>query len=449
MNKHTIGDLHQMQSLPLSAKVRMTQHRVRQWVEHYGEDGVYIAFSGGKDSTVLLDIVRGMCPQARAVYVDTGLEYPEVREFVRRHENVEFLKPKVNFRKVIEKYGYPFIGKEVAECVYGARRYMEKLLEREREARTGGTVPNHTYMADLMGIDRREDPENELYQRLVRGEIPETDIKTPVRYLILQGKYIHKEKGVATTEYSRMYNKERYRFFLEAPFEISSHCCSIMKKAPMHSYAKRTGRMPMTAQMASESRLRTTNWLVNGCNGFDMKNPISNPMSFWTEQDVLEYIHTCRLPIASVYGEVLAECGDGKVPEGKEVQDLGLFDRGRPLYSTSGCSRTGCVYCGFGCHREKSPNRWERAETFSNPAVIDYMMRGGAFDGKGIWKPDGRGLGFWFVIEWINAHGNLHIAMPHREKYLAKYMTGETKKFLGVKTEMGREETEHERKNGK
>lgn len=448
MDRHTIVDLHQMQSLPLAAKIRMTEYRIRQWVEHYGEDGVYIAFSGGKDSSVLLDMARKIYPGVRAVYVDTGLEYPEVREFVRRHENVEFLKPRVNFRAVIEKYGYPFIGKEVAGCVYGARRYMEKLLERERKAQTGGTVPNHTYMADLMGIDRREDPENELYQKLTRGEMPETDIRAPVRYLILQGRYIHKEKGVATTEYSRMYNKERYKFFLEAPFEISSHCCSIMKKAPMHGYAKRTGRMPMTAQMASESHLRTANWLKNGCNGFGMKSPISNPMAFWTEQDVLEYIHYYRLPIASVYGEVLADYGPGGEAQGeKNTLDLGLFDLGKPVYSTSGCNRTGCVYCGFGCHREKSPNRWEIAERFSNPAVIDYMMRGGAFNEKGLWKPDGRGLGFWFVIEWINIHGGLHIVMPHREKYLREYMTEETGEYL--KTEKGKEVTDRGRKKGK
>lgn len=79
---------------------------------------------------------------------------------------------------------------------------------------------------------------------------------------------------------------------------------------------------------------------------------------------------------------------------------------------------------------EKSPNRWETAEKISNPAVIDYMMRGGSFDKDGYWKPDRRGLGFWFVIEWINLHGNLDIIMPHREKYLGQYMTAETRKYL-------------------
>lgn len=93
-----MSDLYQMQSLPLSIKIRMTQYRIRKWVDYYGTDGVYIAFSGGKDSSVLLHIAREMYPEISAVYVDTGLEYPEVREFVKRQENVEIIRPKMNFR---------------------------------------------------------------------------------------------------------------------------------------------------------------------------------------------------------------------------------------------------------------------------------------------------------------------------------------------------------------
>ena len=430
-----------MQSLPLTAKIRMTQYRICEWVERYGRDGVYVGFSGGKDSTVLLHMVRQLYPEVTAVYVDTGLEYPEVKAFVKQQENVEILRPKKDFRQVIERYGYPFISKEVASCVWGARRYVEKLIEREKEKAGSGIVANYSYTADLLGIDRRDDKENEEYHNLKYGKIPGLDGKAPVRYLILQGKYPHKENGRETSEYSKMYNKERYKFFLGAPFEISDRCCGIMKKEPMHSYAKRTGRMPMTAQMASESRLRTVNWLKNGCNGFEMKRPISNPMSFWTEQDVLEYIFDNRLPVASVYGKVQTEekkagkHGKQEMRQALNAEDsgreaMGIFDVGKPVYTTTGCDRTGCVFCGFGCHREKSPNRWEIAEKFSNPAVIDYMLRGGRFDEKGIWKPDHRGLGFWFVIEWINLHGNLRIIMPHREKYLGVYMTKDTEQYL-------------------
>ena len=125
----TIEDLRQMQSLPLSLKVSLTKSRLRQWVNEYGEDGVYVSFSGGKDSTVLLHIAREMYPNLRGCFVNTGLEYPEIVEFVKTFDNIDIIKPKMNFKKVIEKYGYPFISKEVAECVYGAKRYLRELQE--------------------------------------------------------------------------------------------------------------------------------------------------------------------------------------------------------------------------------------------------------------------------------------------------------------------------------
>lgn len=53
MGKHTIDELHQWQALPLNIKVLMTAERIRSWVNEFGEDGVYLSFSGGKDSTVL------------------------------------------------------------------------------------------------------------------------------------------------------------------------------------------------------------------------------------------------------------------------------------------------------------------------------------------------------------------------------------------------------------
>ena len=133
MAKHTISDLYQMQAMPLNIKIRMTENRIRGWIDEYGEDGVYVSFSGGKDSTVLLDMVRRLYPGVLAVFVDTGLEYPEIRNFVKTFDNVEWLKPKKTFRQVIEEYGYPFISKEVSDKVYGARKYVKAVAERERE----------------------------------------------------------------------------------------------------------------------------------------------------------------------------------------------------------------------------------------------------------------------------------------------------------------------------
>ena len=118
----------------------MTENRIRGWIDEYGVDGVYVSFSGGKDSTVLLDIVRNLYPSVKSVFVDTGLEYPEIRDFVRTFDNVEWLRPKMNFRQVIEKYGYPFISKEVSECVDGARKYLKILTDRQTDRQTDSTV---------------------------------------------------------------------------------------------------------------------------------------------------------------------------------------------------------------------------------------------------------------------------------------------------------------------
>ena len=134
MGKHTTTDLHQMQALPLTAKIQMTRRRIEEWVNEYGEDGVYVSFSGGKDSTVLLDIARKDYPDIKAAFVDTGLEYPEIREFVKTFSNVDWLRPKKNFKQVIEEYGYPFISKEVSECVDGARRYVKALTDRQTDS---------------------------------------------------------------------------------------------------------------------------------------------------------------------------------------------------------------------------------------------------------------------------------------------------------------------------
>lgn len=349
---HTIEELRERQALPLYLKLAMTKTRIRDWVNEYGEDGVYISFSGGKDSTVLLDIVRNQCGyNIPAVFVDTGLEYPEIREFVKTFDNVTIIKPKMNFKQVIEKYGYPIISKEIA-----------KKIDNCRTADKNGHFDNYA---------RKQ----------------------------FEGRYISKNNK------TNAYSIEHYKYLLDAPFLISHKCCNVMKKTPVYDYGKKTGRVPITAQMASESLLRTQNWLLHGCNAFDAKKPISNPMSFWTEQDVLLYINQNNLPICSVYGAIIEDRSGTDEVEGQLTisdiegfENMGTFDA-KPLpLKTTGCSRTGCMFCGFGCHLESSPNRFEKMK-ITHPKQYEWIM-----------KPwDEGGLGYKEVIDWINEHGNLHI----------------------------------------
>ena len=192
------------------------------------------------------------------------------------------------------------------------------------------------------------------------------------------------------------FSMEKYKFFLDAPFEISNKCCDVMKKNPAHKYHKDTGRMPITAQMASESRLRTQKWLEHGCNGFDLKIPTSNPMSFWTEQDVLLYIKSHNLKICSVYGEVVTddeECGQIDMAQwtGNE-----LFELGQKALHCTGCQRTGCVLCGFGAHL-KNDDRFVRLKE-THPkfyALLDLI--------------ENNGYTMKEAIDWTNEHGNMNI----------------------------------------
>ena len=176
------------------------------------------------------------------------------------------------------------------------------------------------------------------------------------------------------------YSQERWAFLLDADFKISDRCCYHMKKSPIKKFGKQSGLYPMVATMASESRQRKTAWLKTGCNAFEGTNKMSKPMSFWTEQDVLEYIDIMGLEVAPVYGNL-------------------LYSNGK--YYFDGCQRTGCIFCGFGCHLEHKPNRFQRLKE-THPKLYDYCMSGGEYNEDGIWQPNNKGLGMKHVMDFIN-----------------------------------------------
>lgn len=327
-NKHTSYDLKQMQSVPLQGKIAMTQQRIRQWYEHW-EGQVYVGFSGGKDSTVLKHIVDSMYNDVPAVFFNTGLEYPEIQQFVRSikagkydcfNSDIEILRPEMRFDEVINKYGYPVISKETAKRIYELRNY--NLSESYRDK-----LLNH--------------PDS-------RKRIP-----------------------------------ERWKCLIDAPFETSSKCCDVMKKKPAKTYGKQTGRKPIIATMASESRLRYLKWIQHGCNAFDMKEPNSKPMSFWTEQDILHYIKKYDVPYASVYGDIIPTSNEEQM-EGQITAFDVLQDYDETPLKTTGLNRIGCIFCMFGCHLEKEPNRFQRLKV-THPKQYEYCIGG---------------------VKWLTASGN-------------------------------------------
>lgn len=126
MNKN---ELITLQSLPLEIKIGKSLRRIEEFIDYYGVNGVYISFSGGKDSTVLLDLVRKVNKNIEAVFVVNPVQ-PETFKFIKTIDNLTILKPEMTFKEVVKKYGYPFISKEQANYLHDIRYSTEYMKER-------------------------------------------------------------------------------------------------------------------------------------------------------------------------------------------------------------------------------------------------------------------------------------------------------------------------------
>lgn len=298
--------LRQKQELPLEGKIILTQQRIREWYDHW-EGQVYVSFSGGKDSTVLKHLVETTSgvDDAPSVFVNTGLEFPQIQKFAMSQPNVITVRPEMRFDKVIEAYGYPIVSKDVASRIYYAQRGSD-------------------WAVRAVKLGQNADGTESRYKKTTYGQ---------------------------------------WAHLIDAPFTISDKCCDVMKKNPIKKYEKETGRKGIVGTMACESFVRTRAYLKTGCNSFDSKRAKSQPMSFWTEQDVLEYILKHNLDYAPVYGEIRRD-------------ENGL------LYTT-GETRTGCMFCMFGCHLEKAPNRFQRMKE-THPRQYAYCMKSREAGGLGL-----------------------------------------------------------------
>jgi len=234
---------------------------------------------------VLLHLVRSLYPDTPAVFVDTGLEYPEIRDFVKTVENVVWLKPKMSFKETIQKYGYPVVSKYQA-------RYI-------RDIQNASPKNAATVNLRLTGLNRK-------------GELCPS-----------------------------MRLSKKWLFLAKSNIRVSEQCCDVLKKEPFHRYTKESGRMPMTGVMAGESDGRSKQYQRQGCNAFNIKSPISWPLAVWMEEDIWGYLRNFKVPYSRIY-------------------DMGE-------------RRTGCMFCMFGVHLEKEPNRFQRMQK-SHPKQWAYCM---------------------------------------------------------------------------
>lgn len=244
-----------MQKWPLERKVFHAIEVMESFCERIGgTDKAYVSFSGGVDSTVLLHMARRFVdPDMKAVFFNTGMEWPEIVRFVKTFDNVEIVSPKRKIPEIFEMYGFPLVSKRVSQ-----------------------------YVEDVARMRRRGNTECVTYKKRM--------CEHPDRvgcFDVLP---------------------KKWRYLLDKPYQTSWKCCHYLKKEPAYRYEKETGIHPITGVMASESIRREVDYVRNGgCNtfgGVGGRRMMSRPLSIWTSDDVWEYIRRGNLQYCSIYDDM-------------------------------------------------------------------------------------------------------------------------------------------------
>lgn len=240
----TIEELQKRQAWSLDQKLDHTIGTIESFLTRTGHD-CYVSFSGGKDSTVLLYIVRRWVDKNMlAVFLNTGNEYPENVRFVNTISNVKILRPRINMVQIVRQYGFPLVSKDVSEKV---RQIKHSKSEKIRQIRINGYEGKNNHA----------------------GRCP-----------------------------------KRWQFLANEKFDVSERCCDIMKKSVFKQFEQQTGLLPILGITAAESRLRTMQYIKRGgCNAFDGHRPASYPLSIWTDNDIYEMQKRYNIKFSAVYDD--------------------------------------------------------------------------------------------------------------------------------------------------
>lgn len=289
----TLQELRERQAWSLDQKIDHAVGTIEAFLNHLKKEGkgAYISFSGGKDSTVLLDIARRFIdPNFPAVFCNTGNEWQQTVQFVKSFENVTTITPDRSLKQIFEKEGFPLVSKEQSKYIREARSTKsEKLLMQKLHGRKKGRF---------------------------RGKI-----------------------------------SNKWKFLLYERFSVSEKCCYYLKKKPFAQYCRKTNTFPVLGIMAEESNMRQTAYINRGgCNTFDCKIPNSHHASVFIERDIWEYKSRFNLEFSPIYDYPQIKqtgcraCGFGAHEDGDFRFDL-LYDLSPNFYNVFlGYTNNGVTY---------------------------------------------------------------------------------------------------------
>lgn len=230
------------------------------------EGKVYIGFSGGKDSTLLVHLCDLWCgwmgiEKFPLVFNNTTNEYAEILEFVKTYgDRVTWLRPKMTFAQSLVKNGFPLISKETAQKISEVKTTGSEKL---RDIRMNGVV-----------------------------RVSKTTGK----------KYISGKLA------------KKWQHLVEADIKLTSKCCDILKKEPVKRFEKESGLFPIIGTTVMESALRKQQYLKTGCNDFTGSRPKSKPLSLFTDENIWSLIEKYSIKVCSIYYD---KSIDGEIVKGE------------------------------------------------------------------------------------------------------------------------------------
>lgn len=231
---------------------------------YYETDGkCYLSFSGGKDSTVILALIK-MCEEIYtlppnaipAVFSNTGIELGATIDFVHwvksnYYGNVQIIRPEKSFSWIIGNYGKPMKSKIKSQYISAYQKGNHSI----------------TTMHNLLG-------EN--------GKVRKAKIA----------------------------NRDMHLLHPDFDIKVSDKCCAILKKKPFEKYNKENDiKGYMVGERIAEGGIRELSAVkrVNGggklCTKTRGNYIVKLPIIDWTDDDIENFIQKYNVPLSKAYTE--------------------------------------------------------------------------------------------------------------------------------------------------